>query len=132
MIQGSCLCGKVRYSVESLRGSPAYCHCTMCQKFHGSAFGTYVGVDDGGFQWLAGEERVRSYHSSENARRTFCGDCGSPLQMVFRSGAREIIDIALGSVDGDPNVQPSSHIFVADQAVWHKITDDLPQKQGWC
>jgi hypothetical protein len=32
----------------------------------------------------------------------------------------------MGSLDDDPGITPASHIFVADKAGWHEITDDLP------
>ena len=40
MIHGSCLCGKVRFE---LAGPPQFinhCHCSMCRKVHGAAFGS--------------------------------------------------------------------------------------------
>lgn len=131
MIEGSCLCGRVRYRVASFRGSAAYCHCHMCQKAHGSAFGTYARVTDGGFTWLEGEDNVAIYQSSEKVKRTFCRSCGSNLQMIFFSKSGEIIDVALGTVDGDPGIRPTSHIFAAFKAAWHDIKDELPRKREW-
>ncbi len=42
-----------------------------------------------------------------------------------------IAAITLGTVDGDPGIRPSSHIFVGSKAPWHDIVDDLPQFQEW-
>ena len=42
--KGSCLCGSVRFSVDGFCEKAANCHCSMCRKFHGAAFGTLVGV----------------------------------------------------------------------------------------
>jgi hypothetical protein len=43
----------------------------------------------------------------------------------------QITEVVFGTVDGDPGVRPSEHIFVASKAPWHEITDALPQFEGW-
>ena len=35
--------------------------------------------------------------------------------------------LAMGSLDDDPGVRPSLHIFVGSKAPWYDITDKLPQ-----
>jgi hypothetical protein len=40
---------------------------------------------------------------------------------------RDVVLIPAGSLDDDPKIRTSSHIFVASRAPWHEITDDLPQ-----
>jgi hypothetical protein len=35
--------------------------------------------------------------------------------------------LALGTLDDDPGVRPSIHIFTGSKAPWFDITDDLPQ-----
>jgi len=35
--------------------------------------------------------------------------------------------IPLGNLDGDVDVRPLAHVFVASKAPWHEITDDLPR-----
>jgi hypothetical protein len=42
----------------------------------------------------------------------------------------EVYGTPLALFDGDPAVRPEMHIFVADKAPWHEITDDLPQFAG--
>jgi hypothetical protein len=37
----------------------------------------------------------------------------------------------LASVDGDPGVRPTEHIFTGSKAPWHDITDGLPQHREW-
>lgn len=128
-LQGSCLCGKVRYEVSSALSRISHCHCSMCRKVHGAAFGTYATVEPGGFRWAQGQEHVRSYRSSPGIARTFCGECGSTLQFVV-DGHPPKIDITLGTLDGDPGVRPAYHIFVGSKAPWFEITDRLPQYEG--
>lgn len=35
--------------------------------------------------------------------------------------------VALGLIDGDPELPKAEHIFVESKAPWHEINDDLKQ-----
>jgi len=125
MIHGSCLCGAVRFE---LAGSPQFinhCHCSMCRKVHGSAFGSLLHADGATFRWTSGEGGVRNYASSPGNVRAFCQVCGSNVPVLEDAGAHVIIPA--GSLDDDPGVRPVVHIHVASKAPWFEITDDLPQ-----
>ncbi len=126
MIRGGCLCGSIRYEVRGEVGRVNHCHCVMCRKMHGAAFATYGRVKMEEFAILSGEEDIGSYQSSEPVTRTFCKKCGSTLQFIVteRPG---IFGLALGTLDDDPGVRPSLHIFVDSKAPWFDISDDLPQ-----
>jgi len=102
----------------------------MCRKAHGAAFGTYARVDISDFAFLSGESSIGSYRSSPDVSRTFCRSCGSTLQFITdaRPGS---FALALGTLDDDPGVRPSHHIFVESKAEWFEITDDLPQYMGY-
>ncbi len=126
MIRGSYLCGSVRYEVRGTLGRVSHCHCSMCRKAHGAAFGTYARVKRSEFAWLSGADRIVSYRSSSSAQRTFCGTCGATLQYVSE-GRPESFALALGTLDDDPGVRPSHHIFVGAKAPWFEITDGLPE-----
>jgi hypothetical protein len=43
-IEGSCLCGSVKYSSDSEPVMTAVCHCENCQRQTGTAFSIIVGV----------------------------------------------------------------------------------------
>jgi hypothetical protein len=130
MIHGSCLCGGVRYEVRGPLGRMSHCHCSMCRKAHGAAFGTYARVMRSDFAWLAGEARIVSYRSSPDVTRTFCGACGSRLQFIT-DRRPESFALAIGTLDADPGIRPSLHIFAASKAPWYEITDGLPQHDAY-
>ena len=44
MVRGRCLCGDVAFEVSADIGMVTHCHCSMCRKFHGSAFATHGAV----------------------------------------------------------------------------------------
>jgi len=126
VLEGGCLCGRVRYQVDSLDDDVSHCHCSMCRKAHGAAFGTYAAVKPGGFRWLQGETLVKEYASTPQVTRTFGGHCGTTLQFIVEGETRKI-DVALGTLDGDPGIRPRYHIFTDSKAPWFEITDNLPQ-----
>ena len=123
--QGSCLCGGVRYEVdEGGFGRVVNCHCSMCRKATGAAFRTRASVKPAAFRWLAGEALVSRYQSSPGETRTFCRVCGATLATFL---ADKEIGLPLGTLDDDPLVRPSAHVFVDSKAAWFEITDGLPR-----
>ena len=130
MLRGSCLCGTVRYEVRARLARIVHCHCSMCRKAHGAAFGSYGNVKEGDFALLSGEGEIARYQSSAEVSRTFCRRCGSTLQFIStkRPGT---FSLALGTLDDDPGEKPQLHIFVGSKAPWFEIADGLPQRETW-
>ena len=79
MLSGKCLCGTVRFELHGKLGPLAYCHCSMCQRASGSAFGANAPVRARYLEWLTGREVIAEYESSPGKYRAFCSKCGSPL-----------------------------------------------------
>lgn len=125
-LEGSCLCGGIRYQVDGPLGDAVHCHCSMCRKATGAAFRTRAAVPSASFHWRAGESLLARYQSSPGEERTFCRVCGSTLVTLFRDRPEEI-GLALGTLDGDPGVRPWAHVFVGSKAPWYDIEDDLPR-----
>lgn len=124
-LQGSCLCGGVRYEIHGTLRGALNCHCRMCRKAHGAAFRSRAAVRSADFLWLAGEELVTYYESSPGTQRGFCRVCGSNLISRFHS--KDTYGLALGSLDDDPGIKPLCHVYVGSKAPWHDINDNLPQ-----
>ena len=125
--RGSCLCGEVRFEIDEFLPQVAHCHCSMCRKFHGAAYATIAGVSRSKFRWVEGENALKGYTAAKGTIRTFCRHCGSSLMFSSPRAPEEVIEIALGAVDGDVPVEPNAHIFVGSGANWATLIDDLPQ-----
>lgn len=123
MNRGSCLCGDIEWTVDGEFTMLVNCHCSICRKVHGSAYGAFVAASADGLRWVSGEEKIRSYQSSENGRRPFCPRCGSGVAAV--SGKLAIIPA--GNLEGDIARSLDSHIFMAHKACWFDVSDDVPQ-----
>jgi hypothetical protein len=124
-MQGSCLCGAVRFELDGPFNAMLNCHCSMCRKEHGSLFVTGVTAPASGFRWLSGEDKIAIYRSSERVARPFCAVCGSALPIVSDTMGPAIVPAGL--LDGDPGIRPQGHLFAGSKAPWYTITDDLPQ-----
>ncbi|MCZ2135006.1 MAG: GFA family protein [Burkholderiales bacterium] len=125
MLRGSCLCGSVRYEVAAEITQAENCHCSMCRKAHGAAFSTNALVPTEKLR-VHGEEHLRAYASSQNRQRLFCMNCGSQL-FIKRLNAPEGTVISLGTLDVDPHIQPSRHVFFGSKAPWFTPEASLPK-----
>ncbi|QBY01557.1 GFA family protein [Rhodophyticola sp. CCM32] len=119
MNAGSCLCGAVRYTVADLLRPVIACHCQQCRKTSGH----HVAATSAPREAVEIKGAVTWYASSATARRGFCGICGSNL---FWDGPGSNLSIFAGTLDGDPGVRLTGHIFCADKGAYYEILDGLP------
>ena len=124
MINGGCVCGKVRFKISGPIFNVDHCHCSLCRRQHGAAFATYAQFNPGDFKWTSGEEHIKVHEMASGAGWCFCSECGSSLAA---SDKGLVTSITLGTVEGDPGIKPEAHIFVGSKAPWYEISDDLPQ-----
>ena len=125
MNRGTCLCGAVRFEAGPI-DSMEHCHCSMCRRHHGAMFATFATAKTETFTWLAGEDEITNYRSSERGRRPFCRNCGSVAPAVLPNWP-EIVFVPAGNLEEDPGVRPSLHMFAASVPARFPITDALPR-----
>ncbi len=126
MINGSCLCGSVKYEISGAVGDIVHCHCSTCRKAHGSAFSSVASVQDCDFK-LSNRDSLKSYESSAGKHRYFCSNCGSQLY-AKREGTSHLI-LRLGSLDSDLYSPEKEHIWVSQKASWYCIDSKLPLRE---
>ena len=127
---GGCLCGTVRYQIERKFLNAVHCYCDMCRKAHGTALSTHAVMRPDQLIWHSGESSLQSYESSPNAYRKFCPHCGTHILVHGQTGDGTLA-IPAGTLDGDPVLTITGHMFVEERVGWYKIRDDLPQHRGW-
>ncbi|MGR3514309.1 MAG: GFA family protein [Paracoccaceae bacterium] len=118
-VTGGCLCGALTYQVHGPLRPVIACHCRQCRKTSGHhVAATSVARDeitiDGDVTW---------YVSSPEARRGFCGTCGSNL---FWDGPGTHLSIFAGGLDSTPGLRLTGHIFCDDKGDYYEIADGLP------
>jgi hypothetical protein len=92
----------------------------------GAAYATFAGVDADKLCYLGGEEDLKSYASSSDHERVFCGNCGSNF-LVSVDGYTDFLYLSMSAIEGNPRLAEAYHIFVGSKAPWHEITDSLRQ-----
>lgn len=124
MTTGSCLCEAIKWRFDGAFTQITHCHCSLCRKAHGSAYATYGLGSKDSFQYVCGKTDIVEYESSPEFIRSFCKHCGS---VVPNTKLGDIVAIPIGGLDGQLNRVVDAHIYVADKACWHDISDELPQ-----
>jgi hypothetical protein len=125
MKTGGCLCGAVRYEIDTIPDSFRACHCSQCRKVSGYYWAAFSVPDD---QFRLTEARgLKWFKSSGWASRGFCADCGSAL--FYKMDDHATTEVSPGSIDGPTGTRVAGHIYVADKGDYYELTDDLPQRQ---
>lgn len=124
--EGGCLCGAVRYRITGPVRGVVNCHCGQCVRTHGlyAAYSNAASAD----MDLTGADAISWYQSSAQARRGFCGTCGS--QLFWERTGSETISVAAGTFDQPSGIKTVGHIYMADKPDFYEIDDDLPKFPG--
>jgi hypothetical protein len=128
-VRGSCLCGAIAYVIEGPPIRSRTCHCSRCRKAGSAAHVSYLATAFDGLRFTRGEDLLVRYKVPE-ARwfaHAFCGVCGSSMPRKDRE--RGLAIVPMGSLDDDPKIRPSCHIYAGSRAAWDVIADGLPQHE---
>lgn len=123
VVTGGCLCGAVRYEIRGPLRDVLLCHCQECRRWHGHVSAStaarredLVLVSERGLRW------IESPHSSAQARRGFCAECGSSL--FWDPPARDTVSIAAGTLDDGSGLRVIGHWYVAQAGAYYDLPDD--------
>jgi hypothetical protein len=125
MLNGQCLCGEVRFTVEDSFAYAFYCHCSRCRLRTGSAFASIAGIGIDKVQVVAGREHLLIEGECSDSYGARCGKCHAFLFAAVRDG--KYMHVSLGMLVDAPGRVPDHHIYVGSKAPWYQITDSLPQ-----
>jgi len=116
---GGCQCGAVRYTLSEPPLGIWACHCNLCRKQSGSAFGLSMGVSIEGLVFTADQPAVwtRQAESGHTLDCLFCATCGS--RIIHRrhdNGGRQTLKP--GTLDDTSWVVPGRHFFTDFALDW--------------
>jgi hypothetical protein len=75
-------------------------------------------VEDRGLRWIASPD------SAHDARRGFCGECGSGL--FWHAPGRERISIAAGCLDAPTGISTMGQIWVDSVGDYYELDERIP------
>ncbi len=114
---GSCLCKSVKYIINEEIQSVVNCHCNTCKKITGGAFETIAVIREKSLEIVEGEGALSTYQISENARKHFCGNCGTPIYNLHKKYPGRCM-VQIGSLDQPGLVAPAVNIFCESILPW--------------
>ncbi len=125
---GRCLCGNVRFELNSEKTSLDVCHCKNCQQQTGSPFAAFLTVP---FAAMTFSGSLKKFDDSKTVsgnivERYFCGDCGSPCY-VRVARAPNIAYVFSGLFDETDDLSPKGHGWTSQKHHWVEIGEDEPQ-----
>ena len=103
LLLGGCQCGQLRFRAQAPFGENSICHCRMCQKATGALCAAFAQI--GTLTWTRGDA-PNYFHTSDYAKRGFCGKCGTPL--TYEPHGR-IVGVSIGTFDNPeaPALRPT-------------------------
>lgn len=118
--RGSCLCGRVTYSLHGPLRAVIACHCIQCRKTSGHyVAATQVDAQNADIEG----EALTWFRSSDTAERGFCSVCGSNL--FWRRIGNENISVWAGTIDGPSGLRMEGQLH-ADSAGDYYDLPDVP------
>ena len=131
MLNGSCLCGAIRYTISADVTELRACHCIDCQKTSGAAGSVNAMIKAAEFKLTAGTPKRREVKaaSGRTLYRFFCGDCGSPIYSQ-RQATPENVSVRAGTFDDAPPMRITANIWTRTARPWAYIDPASAQSPG--
>ncbi|MCP1625241.1 GFA family protein [Pseudomonas nitroreducens] len=147
LLEGSCHCGAVHFSLHSAHPYPYQrCYCSICRKTQGGGgYAINLGGDAASLK-VRGRKHISIYHAkireegqrthTSSAERHFCRQCGSGL-WLYDSRWPELIHPFASAIDTPLPVPPEhTHLLLRSKAEWVEVEagprdlqfDDYPQE----
>lgn len=120
---GGCLCGAVTYRVNGPMRPVVGCHCSQCRRTSGH----HVAATAAARADVTVRGVVTWFVSSPQARRGFCGICGSNL---FWDATGTHLSIFAGTLDAPTGLKLVGHIHCEDRGDYYNLADGLPAVAG--
>jgi hypothetical protein len=132
-LEGSCHCGKVKFTVESAEPVPFMrCYCSICRKTAGAGgYAINLGAATRSMK-VTGKRYLGIYRArlqekeggkahASTARRYFCSRCGSAL-WVWDPTWPDLVHPHAGAIDTPLPVAPENvHIMLGSKASWVQV-----------
>jgi hypothetical protein len=122
---GSCLCGKVVVTANTVNPEVHACHCNMCQLWNG---GPTMSVHCGTDVSFTNEEHISVYKSCDWAELGFCKNCGSHL--FYRSSDNGEYILQAGTFASDDDFELNQQIFIDEKPSYYCFANKTSDLTG--
>jgi hypothetical protein len=132
LLEGSCHCGKVRFSLESAQPWPYQrCYCSICRKTGGSGYMINVGGDAATLR-VEGREHLGVYQAvverngkraQSRHHRNFCRECGSHLWAAHEAWPDLVHPVASAIDTPLPPAPAHVHMMLGSKPAWVPVDE---------
>lgn len=129
VLEGGCLCGAFRYSVQGPPRRTGLCHCRTCRRATGGlAVAWGVWPRD---RYRDNGAPLAEWSVSEAGARRFCPACGGSVGYRFAAPRHAgLVEIMIAGLDRPGAVAPEAHGFAAEAPSWLVVGDSRPRWPG--
>ena len=119
-IDGTCLCGQIKFEAIIDPETTTICHCIDCQINSGTAFGYVVGAINDSFNLLKGELSFYIKLADSGAKRelAFCGKCGTRIYAKPENGKSGFFGLRVGTIRQRKSLQPKRQAWKKSSLDW--------------
>lgn len=129
---GGCLCGVTRYTVTGDPVRVLYCHCNDCKKQTSAPYSVIASYAKEQVT-LESSEFLKTHHSVGDSggevKRSFCGQCGSPIFSQIEA-LPDVVIIKAGSFDDASWLKPTMEIYTKDKLDCAQIDPSIDSFPG--
>lgn len=118
-MNGSCLCGSIKFEINTDTLRMYQCHCEQCRKQTGTASSCGSVVTEGKFAWLCGETKVKRWTKNSGFTSHFCSNCGSSVPNKFRG--QPYYWVPVGLVESD-KIETVANIYTCEKVSWSNVS----------
>ena len=123
-LTGTCLCGEVRYRLNSEILNVVNCHCNFCRSHSGAAFSTYAALPHASLEITHGEDSLASFEEGEG-KKHFCSKCGTPLFNLNKRYPGACM-IYFGTLDDAGEIKPMVNVWTENKLDWVDSVLSIP------
>jgi hypothetical protein len=123
-LTGGCYCHAIRYEISGAPFFETICHCAICRGTTGAPMVAWFSINHPEFRITAGTPK--RFRSSDDATRSFCGECGTQLTFVSDKFP-DYIDVTTATLDEPARVPPKDHTWARSRIPWVEVEDGLPR-----
>lgn len=126
-IKGTCSCNSINFEINATAIVKAVnCHCNLCRKMNCSAFSSYVVIRESGYKLISGQDNIASYKRSQNATKSFCRICGTPIYNSNPTQYPGLKILYLGTLENAEQINIDANIFCDTRLDWVKGINGIP------
>ena len=119
LLEGSCECGAIRFSVSSSTPYPyRICYCRRCRKLAGAIGAAANILADADTLEVTGELSPSRYETSDGPVTSFCPRCGSPLFLDMEVWPQWVYPFAAAVDTPLPAPPHRIHVRWVDRLPW--------------